>query len=192
MSINVNDEVKVVSNNGGDSAMMIGCTGKVIRLYDLFTPIAIVKFNNGITAKIPVNDLIKVDTQVNQENKIPEGAKRITKDEMRAALMTVTSPDHMVGSRGGKVDPMELISGGLACMLTGSRIIEELYEDKDEIVITEDQFIQALVKGTTVEKLSQDVGGRMDPIALMPIGLLCALVLKGMIPIIFGDGSSNA
>lgn len=177
MSINVNDEVKVVSNNGGDSAMMIGCTGKVIRLYDLITPIAIVKFNNGITAKIPVNDLIKVDTQVNQENKIPEGAKRITKAEFIELLKEITSPDNIIA----KVGIEKGMVVGISAFIGGMKLLERLFKDTEVIVITRDQLIHEIAACAADE----------DP-KFMIVALVNGMILREIADKIFGDGSGNA
>lgn len=177
MSINVNDEVKVVSNNGGDSAMMIGYTGKVIRLYDLSTPIAIVKFNNGITAKIPVNDLIKVETQVNQENKIPEGAKRITKAEFMDAVLKVTVPDKIIE----KVDLEKGMLVGLAAFAGGAKFAERLFKDAEAIVITKDQLIHEITNSVTDEYPKFTI-----------VALMNGIILRGIVDVIFSDGSENA
>ena len=179
MSINVNDEVKVVSNNGGDSAMMIGCTGKVIRLYDLITPIAIVKFNNGITAKIPVNDLIKVETQVNQENKIPEGAKR-----------DLTSPGGSFGRVATEVNPLFGLLGGMSAMITGMEIADRIFKDQEVVTITEDQFTEAIWDNCSPAKLAES--SNMSVRECMKVSLLSINALDDLIEIFFGDGSSNA
>ena len=174
MSINVNDEVKVVSNNGGDSAMMIGYTGKVIRLYDLITPIAIVKFNNGITAKIPVNDLIKVETQVNQENKIPEGAKRITKDEFMKYLSDVTTPDNIVDMFG----PEKAMVVGMSVFIGGMKLLDRLYKESEVIVISRDQLIHEIAACAADE----------DP-KFMIVALINGMILREIVDMIFGDRS---
>lgn len=190
MSINVNDEVKVVSNNGGDSAMTIGYTGKVIRLYDLITPIAIVKFNNGITAKIPVNDLIKVETQVNQENKIPEGAKRITKAEFIEAVHDLTSPGGSFGRVATEVDPLFGLLGGMSAMITGMKIADRIFKDQEVVTITEDQFTEAIWDNCSPAKLAES--SNMSVRECMKVSLLSINALDDLIEIFFGDGSGNA
>lgn len=111
---------------------------------------------------------------------------------MKIALKTVTSPENMLGFKVGGGDPMKSMFCAFAASMVGERIIEELYDGKDEVVITEDQFSKALTDGLNIEKLSQDVDGKMTTMQLAPIGILCALTLKYMIPILFGDKSENA
>lgn len=190
MSIKENSTVKVVTDNPFFAGLT--GTGKVVRVYsDL--DIAIVRFENGQVVKIPVDYLVEVEQKnENQETKIPEGAKRISKHEFLDAVMTVTSPDQIVGSRSGEVDPMKLLFGGMTVVIVGTHIMEELYQDEEEIFLTEDQLKDALGKGCSPDKVAASIDNKMNIAQVFPISMLSLLVLKGIIPILFGDGSDHA
>lgn len=173
--INVNDEVKVVANESYLSVLN-GCTGKVIRLYDE-VGIAIVKFENGITAKVPFNAMIKVETQINQEAKIPEGAKKITAAEFMDAVFKVTAPDKIIE----KVSAEKGMLVGLAAFTGGAKLAERLFKDAEAIVITKDQLIHEITNSVTDE----------DP-KFMIVALMNGLILRGIVDVIFSDGSENA
>lgn len=190
MSIKENSVIKVVTNDPFFDRPT--GTGKVVRMYGELG-IAIVRFESGQVIKIPVDFLAEVEQKnENQETKIPEGAKRISKQEFLDAVMTVTSLDQIAGSRSGEVDPMKLLFGGMTIVIVGTHIKEELYQDKEEIFLTEDQLKDALCKGCSPDKVAASVDNKMNIAKVLPISMLSLLVLKGIIPILFGDGSENA
>lgn len=184
MSININDRVRVTVGSETDKV------GEVVNIHKLsIDDIAIVKFQDE-TVKVPISALVKVESQEKKvvEEDLPEGAKRITKVEMFDALRVATDP-----SRFSDSDKAErMFFAYMGAVLTGTRIIAELYGDNDEIIILKVEFLEAIVRGVSVDKLSSDVDGQMTASQLMPISLLYMLLLKKMVPILFDDGSENA
>ena len=194
--IAVNDEVMFISENGSAE---LGRVGKITNIHELKNgDIAIVEFADGLE-KIPLENLVKVKrepveepkdekTEEKTETEIPEGARKISKNEMTAALVKITSPDYLKSNL--KVSGTSVFFG-LTAVMVGHRIIDELYGDKDTVVITREDLMRILKDGLTLKKLSEDVGGRMDAACLTPVGITCAIVLKRLIPELFGE-SENA
>jgi hypothetical protein len=193
----VNDEVMFISEDG---LAELGRVGKITNIHELKNgDIAIVEFSDGLE-KIPLENLVKVKREPVEEPKdekteekaeteeIPEGARKISKDEMTAALVKITSPDYIESSLKLGFKSMFF---GLTAVMVGTRIIDELYGDKDTIVITREDLEKTLRNGLDLKKLSEGVGGRMDAVRLVPVGITCALVLKHLIPELFGE-SENA
>ena len=174
MNIKVNDKVKVVSNESY-LAVLFGHTGEVISLYDE-VEIAIVKFENGITAKVPFNALVKIVTQENQEKKIPEGAKKLTAAEFMDAVSKVTAPDKIIEKVGAETGMLV----GLAALTGGIKLGERLFKDNEAIVITKDQLIHEIAKSTADE----------DP-KFMIVALMNGIILRGIVDVIFSDGSEE-
>lgn len=191
----VNDEVMFISEDG---LAELGRVGKITNIHELKNgDIAIVEFADGLE-KIPLENLVKVKREPVEDPKdekteekaeteeIPVGARKISRDEMSEVLVKITLPDYIEKNLGKSSVLM-----GLAVVLVGTRIICELYGDKDTIVITREDLEKALIDGLSMEKLSKDVGDQMDIVRLAPIGIACALVLKNLIPELFGE-SENA
>lgn len=139
MSIKENSVVKVVSNDPFFRGL--SGTGKVIRLYEAMG-IAIVRFDNDQVVKIPVDLLEEIELKnENQEPKIPEGAERITKDEVVKYLFDVTTPDNIVDKVGSEKGTVVDISAFIGCM----KLLERLFKYTEAIVITRDQLIYEIV-----------------------------------------------
>ncbi len=137
MSIKENSVVKVVSDNPFFCGLT--GTGKVVRLYEAMG-IAIVRFDNGQVVKIPVDLLEEIELKnENQEPKIPEGAKRITKDEFMKLIYSVTSSDSIVDKFGLEKDIV-----GMSVFIGGMKLLERLFKDIEVIVITRDQLIHEI------------------------------------------------
>lgn len=190
MSIKENSVVKVVTDNPF-FAGLIG-TGEVVRTYsDL--GIAIVRFESGQIVKIPVDCLAEVEQKnENQEPKIQEGAKRITKDEFIAAVHEVTSPGNLLGGFAIESNPLGGLLGGVSAMITGMKIADEIFKDQDVVTMTEDQLIGALCDGCNPVKLSKGTKKNMSVAHCMPVAMLSISALESLIKIFFGDGSENA
>lgn len=177
MRINVGDKVRVDASMGYLHSVM-GETGEVVQVYDFLVPMAVVKFENGVTAKVEVSNLRKVEAQENAEPKseIPEGAKRITKDEFMDAISQVTKPDKIVKKVGA--DKGMLV--GIAALVSGIKLAEKLFKDTEVIVITKDQLIHEIAASATDE----------DP-KFMIVALMNSLILRGIADVFFSDGSDN-
>lgn len=192
MSIKVNDKVRVDTSMGYLSNVM-GLTGTVIQVYDFLVPMAIVKFENGITAKVEVSNLIKVEAQENQEAKlvtpeIPEGAKRITKSDFEAALMAVANP---VGGMSER-NPMAVFVGSMTAMIVGKNVAAKIFKDQDSVVMTEDQFTAALWDGCNPENVSESVGEKIPVSKCMRVSITAIISLENIVGVLFSDNSDNA
>lgn len=189
----VNDEVMFISEDG---LAELGRVGKITNIHELKNgDIAIVEFADGLE-KIPLENLVKVKREPVEEPKdekteekaeteeIPEGARKISKNEMTAALVKITSPDYLESNL--KLSGTSVFFG-LTAVMVGHRIIDELYENEDTVVITREDLMKILKDGLGLKKLSEDVGGRMDAARLAPVGITCAIVLKRLIPELFGE-----
>ncbi len=185
MSIKINDRVRVTVGSEKDSV------GEVVNIHKLSVDdIAIVNVD-GEMIKVPISALEKEAPKTDTVEELPEGAKRITLEETFEALQTAIDPETVLGEKG-KDYPEKTMMVSLSCMMTGSHIISDLFGDNDEIVITKEGFMSAIAKGVSLEKLKNDTDGEMSDVSLMIIGMINALVLKRMIPILFGDNSENA
>ncbi len=185
MSIKINDRVRVTVGSEKDSV------GEVVNIHKLSVDdIAIVNVD-GEMIKVPISALEKEAPKTDTVEELPEGAKRITFEETFEALQTAIDPNTVLGEKG-KDDSEKTALISMSCMLTGSKIISDLFGDNDEIVITKAQFMTAIADAVKLENLRKDVNGEMSDVSLMIIGLTNAFVLKKMIPILFGDGSENA
>lgn len=181
MSIKVNDKVRVVSSMGYLSQVM-GETGTIIQVYDFMVPMAVVKFENGITAKVEVSNLIKVEAQENQAVKpeapeIPEGAKKVTVGEFMKAIQNVSKPDKIIEKVGAEKGMLV----GMAVLVSGIKLAERLFKDTEVIVITKDQMIHEIVASVADE----------DP-KFMMVALINGMILRGIVDEIFGGNSENA
>lgn len=175
MSIKENSVVKVVSENPFFCGLT--GTGKVVRLYEAMG-IAIIRFDNGQVAKIPVDLLKEIELKnENQEPKIPEGAKRITKDEFMKYLSDVTTPDNIVDKFG----PEKGMVVGMSVFIGGMKLLERLFKDTEVIVITRDQLIHEIAACAADE----------DP-KFMIVALINGMIPREIVDMIFGDGSDNA
>ena len=121
MSIKENSVAKVVSDNPFFCGLT--GTGKVVRMYEAMG-IAIVRFDNGQVAKIPVDSLEEIEQKnENQESKIPEGAKRITEAEFIELLKEITSPDNIIA----KVGIEKGMVVGMSAFIGGMKLLERLF-----------------------------------------------------------------
>ena len=135
MNIKVNDLVKVVANRYYPGT--VGSIGKVIRIHDFASPVAIVEFSK-CTAKIPVEHLEKVEVK----SEIPEGAKQITREDFAAALNAITNPEAVISEESD--DRFRDLLEGLAALAFGLKLSRTLFKDSDEVILTEDDFVSAL------------------------------------------------
>ena len=184
MNIKVNDRVKVVSGS------MDGCTGKVIRIHDFIVPVAIVEFD-GCTAKIQVKDLEKVEPQENQEakNGIPEGAKRITKDEYRDALQKITSPEAIFS--GGSADPTHALIEGLSAIVFGRKVEKILFKDKDAVILTEDDLVGVLWNACDPVAMVKEVNLKQSALGALLMSVSSVIVLRDLVTILFGVSEND-
>lgn len=191
MSIKVNDKVRVDRSMGYLTSVM-GVIGTVAQVYDFLVPMAIVKFENGITAKVEVSNLRKVEPQENQEPKpvtpeIPEGAKQITKDDFEAALMEVTNP---LGDMD-KGHSLSALVDAMMGMIVGKEVAAKIFKDQDFVIMTEDQFTGALWDGCNPEIVHKSAGKNLTVFQSMKISVAAVIALKNIVGVLFSDGSEE-
>lgn len=133
MSIRTNMNVKIV---GG---FHDGKTGKVVTIYPTID-IAIVSLDDtGDVAKIPFSELIEILPQEKETRpEIPEGAKKISRDDYTHALLDATSP------RNVNIDSIGDLLAATSTLIIGNRISDEIFKDRDAVVMTEAEFISTL------------------------------------------------
>ena len=148
---------------------------------------AVVKFENGVTAKVEVSNLRKVEAQENAEPKaeIPEGAKRITKVEFMAALQKITSPEAIFS--GKSVDPIHALTDGLSAILFGHKAASIIFEDKDVAILTEDDLVGALWDACDPAVMSEETGRKQSAFDCLLTSVTAVIVLRDLVTILFGE-----
>jgi hypothetical protein len=159
--------------------------------------IAIVKFDDGNVEKVHFSYLgIEPDTKV-QENQAfktesQEGAKIISKDRFIEAVQYVTSPENILhGKAIENIDPMSLMIKGMAVMCVGMNMVEKLYQDKEEIELTKDQLKDFIAENTNPIEVAKNIDNKMSVSQVLPISILSALILIGIIEILFDDSEND-
>lgn len=113
MSINVNDTVRVDSNLAYLERFnsMVGTVAKVYDCYEHH--IAIVEFGDGQLGKIPLDALVKIET----ENRVPPESITITRSEFREATIDVLNPWSYVsdGEELGAEHMRMSMTAGIVC-----------------------------------------------------------------------------
>lgn len=157
--------------------------------------LSIVKFDNGNVEKVRFDNMyIDPETKAQDEkapepvkNESREGVKVITRTQFTNILMSITTPEGMLGDKVNEVNPMSLMLKSMAVMAVGTNICNELFQDKEEIEITRDQLIEVIMKNCKPSALVKSVDGKMSLIEIMPIALLSGTVLSKIVFILFDD-----
>lgn len=170
MAIRENAVVKVI---GG---LYDGKTGKVVKVHE-YVDTAIVSFDdNGDVGKVSLSALVEVQPQadriVDVKIEIPEGAKKISRDEFMEAIAQVTRPGKLVERLGAD----RAMFAGLSTLALGLRVIERMFGEDEVIVITKDQLFSEIAATMSSEKPEH-----------MMITLACGLILRDIADIIFTD-----
>lgn len=188
MRVNVGDKVRVDASMGYLSNVM-GVTGEVIQIYEFLVPMAVVKFENGVTAKVEVSNLRKVEAQENAEPKseIPEGAKQITKADFEAALKRVTSPDHVLGDNSR--DPMGGLMRSITTMIVGKKVTDKIFENQNAVVMTEDEFISALWEACNPNSVAEAVEKKMSVRKCITVAMTAIISFEEIVEILFGGSN---
>ena len=178
--IKVNDRVKVVSCKHYLDIFK-DRVGTVVRVYETISdPIAIVEFEDGVTAKIPFETLLKVTTQQTEEAKsdIPEGAKRITEADYKKAVSE--SASYFVAKSGA-------FTRGMSGVITGAKIGDKLFESQDSVVMTKDEFIVTLWDGCSPMNIRDNTGGKMSIDRSLGVSISCIIALRKVADILFDE-----
>lgn len=187
MRINVDDKVKIV-NVEGVLARYEDKIGKVDRIfYETIPPIAIVQFDGEdcIFTKVPLVNLVKVEieAQVETASEIPEGAKKISRAEFRAALERVTHPNNIFTERSGG---MSAFVRGVTTMIVGEAVETAIFKDADGVVMTEDEFVSELWSACNPVAISESVKKGMPASNCIHVALTALIGLEDVVEILFG------
>jgi hypothetical protein len=157
--------------------------GKVVRVYDdLIIPVAIVEFSETLTAKIPIVYLIEIKEQAKEpvkEPEIPEGAKRITRNDFTQAITDATCP-----AFNGEFS--DLI-GSMSASIVGMEMTDNLFKDQDVIIMTEDQLVAALWDGCSPVNVDESVGSRMGLYKSLTVSITAIMKLRKLVEILFSE-----
>lgn len=158
--------------------------------------VAIVNMDDGNVEKVHFSHMgIEPETKAQKNQAVKtesqEGAKVITKAQFIEAVHYVTSPEGMLGDKAGEIDPMTLMIKSLAVVCVGMNMVEKLYQDKEEIEITEDQLKDAIRDNTNPVEVAKTTDGKMSISQVLPISLLSVLVLLKLIDILFDDSKND-
>lgn len=184
MRINVGDKVRVDASMGYLHNVM-GETGEVVHVYDFLVPMAVVKFENGVTAKVEVSNLRKVEPKA----EIPESAKQITKAEFMAALQKITSPEAIFS--GKSVDPIHALTEGLSAILFGHKAARIIFEDKDVAILTEDDLVGALWDACDPAVMSEETNRKHSAFDGLLMSVSAVIVLRDLVTILFGEPEND-
>ena len=186
MSIRENDIVKVITTEPWFEAVK-GMIGEVRAIHELGADnIAIVKFDDGSFAKLPLDGLVKVTLKGDLEAEaIPEGAKRITKADFEKALTEST----IALMTGG--DSMKYLLSSMTGTIVGSRIRDNLFKSEDVITLTEDQYIATIWDACSPESISNSIDNNMSVNRCIDVGVAAIIALKRTINILFGESEGD-
>ena len=182
-AIKENDRVKVVACENY-LELFRNCTGKVTRIFEtLAVPIAIVELENenGATIKVRVTDLVKIEVKSQETENVPEGAKLITKEAFDRAVMEATlnakSPSRILGS--------------LSATIVGHNIGNKIFESKDAVYMTKDQFIATLWDGCSPMNVGESIDNQMSGEKCLHISITAMIGLEQTIDILFGESDHD-
>lgn len=169
MATQKNATVKVI---GG---LYDGRVGKVVNTYPEID-VAVVSFeDNGDIGKVSLSALVEITPQeskiVGVKVEIPEGAKKISRNEFLEAIAQVTKPDKIIE----KVGEEKSMYVGLAAVMGGVKLTERLFGEDEIIVIDKERLIHEIAGSVADE----------DP-KFMIVGLMNGIILRGVVDILFG------
>lgn len=189
MRINVGDKVRVDTSMGYLSNVM-GETGEVVQVYDFLVPMAVVKFENGITAKVEISNLRKVEAQENVEPKseIPEGAKKISRADFDNAVDHIVAPEKILFSGG---NPMATIAKVGSVMALRDSVRNEIFKGNDNVVMTEDEFIAILWNACNPGVVSKLINSVKPGRKLNKIAVGAFISFEEVVEILFGEPEND-
>ena len=173
MAVKENSRVKVISG------AYVGNTGKVMTVHD-FLGVAIVSFDDGNVGKCFFSELIE---EVPAEE-IPEGAKKISREDFNNALDKITNPKNI--SAEDPIDRMALLVRGITTKIIGENIAKSLFEDNTFVTMTESQFVDALWDSCNPNVVKEPVGKEMPLSHVAVVASTVVEQIMKIVPIIFG------
>lgn len=179
MTIRENAIVKVISG------FYKGETGKVSRVC-ADGAAAIVVFTNGDMGKVYQSEIVEIEPQadriVDVKIEIPEGAKKISRDDFDAALAEVTSPEKMFRPES---DSLAALTRLMTAQIVGRSVRDKIIEDQD-VVITREGFISALWSACTPVEVAKTLDNKVSDDKAVKIAITALITLEPIIGILFG------
>lgn len=192
MKFNIGDTVRVVEAPL-DLSEFIGKIGKVEKLFtELNPPIAYVLFEEDETVarsvgfKVPLAHLEKIEIQEETVTEISEGARKISRDEFRAAIETVTHPSNIFTENSGG---MSAFVRGVTTMIVGDAVETAIFKDADGVVMTEDEFVSELWSACNPVALSEGVKKGMSASKCITVAITALIGLEDVVEILFGGSN---
>lgn len=191
MRINETDTVMIIAEVGFLSEFK-GQKGVVSRVYPVSRDegVAVVNMDSGETLKVRFDDLVKitvVETKPAEpvEPEIPEGAKRILKDDVKAFIVSLVDPSKLIFSEGGSGvrDLIRMLTVRIVCDM----VVEKIFTDQDAVVMTEEEFISALWNACNPIAMSESIDKKMSPRRCREVALTSFMKLSEIVPTIFGE-----
>lgn len=196
MKIKEADTVKIVCEIGFVSEFR-GQTGVVERVYELSHGggVAVVKLDSGGTLKVRVDDLVKVKQPKPAEPikpvepEIPEGAKKIFKDDVKAFVVSLVDPSKLIFSDGGS-GIRDLIHM-LTLRVVGDKVIEKIFIGQDAVVMSADELVSALWDACNPVFLSDMIDKKMSAARCREVALASFMELSEIVPTIFDESEND-
>lgn len=179
MAIKENTLVKVISG------FYKGETGKVSRVC-ADGAAAIVVFTNGDMGKVYQSEIVEIGPQADQvvdvKIEIPEGAKKISRDDFDAALAEITSPEKMLASSS---DPLTALTRLMTAEIVGRSVRDKIIEDQ-VVVITKEGFISALWSACTPVEVAKTLDNKVSGDKAVKVAITALITLEPIVGILFG------
>ena len=180
MSIRENTPVKVIDG------FYKGKTGKVVAVFPE-VGVATVSFDDtGDIGKVSPDKLVEILPQ-EIPVEIPEGAKKISRDDFDAALDKITDPDRLTDIDSFMTSFIMVTTA----KVLGVSIGEKIFKDADVVVMTEGDFIRALWDGCSPSEVVNSTNGRF-PVNKTPNICVSGFIgLEPIIRILFGESENG-
>ena len=155
----------------------------------------IVVLENGEKVKVRMNDIMMVDEMegaksANEPPEIPEGARVISEGEFLGTLARVTTPSELPAYNPDK--PMRSVVGGMVGQAVGLMIADELFGDNDVIIMTEDEFSEALWHGCRPSRVCETSKGLVLFSQPYMISIVAFMAVKKMIEVFYPKDDHHA
>lgn len=179
MAVNENATVNVI---GG---FYKGRSGKVISTFP-YMSLAIVSFDeNGDVGKVSFSDLVEVKSPIEEKApEIPEGAIQISRDDFREAVKNVTHPDNIFTEKVN--NPMSNFLRGVATMLVYEKVGDKMFQDKNVVTMTRDEFIAAFWSICNPVFAAETVDNKLSVTKSVSIATTALVGLTDFVDILFG------
>lgn len=190
--INIDDAVMVVSNESYLESLN-GRIGRVLRVYDFNKAAAVVKFENGETAKITLDALVKVSPQKTEEVKsdISESGITITKKDWLETVDKVLLDNFdPVAEKNGKDSFLSSVRA-MSAHFVAIQISKDLFNDEGKITVADKrEFTSCVWLGCEPHNL-QKYTPQMEITKLVSVAMSAYELLLPVIDYIFDESEND-